>query len=74
MYKKIHAFPNNKSVALSAADSMQKKPIHVTLYFSKKVRFTSSKYQLVCRLIIPLLSENSFRLNSPKESCWPEME
>ena len=58
MYKKIHAFHNNKSVALSAEDSMtmQKKPIHVTLYFSKKVRFTSSKYQLVCRLIIPLLS------------------
>ena len=36
MYKKIHAFLNNKSVALSAADSMmmQKKPIHVTSYFS----------------------------------------
>ena len=55
MYKKIHAFPNNKSVAFSAADSNDD-ATNVTLYFSKKVRFTSSKYQLVCRLIIPLLS------------------
>ena len=41
MYKKIHAFPSIKSVAFSVLSrfhfvTMQKKPIDVTLHFSKK--------------------------------------
>ena len=79
MYKKIHAFPSIKSVAFSVLSrfhfvTMQKKPIDVTLHFSKKVRFTSCEYRLLCRLIIPMLSSNSLRLNNPRELCWPAME